>query len=45
MLFSVDDDNIFPFFREFNVFSIENFQISWSVAKNVPHGETRQQSW
>ena len=27
MLFSVYDDNIFLFFREFNVFSIENFKI------------------
>ena len=26
-LFSVYDDNIFPFFREFNVFSRENFKI------------------
>ena len=26
-LFSVYDDNIFPFFREFNVLSIENFKI------------------
>ena len=26
-LFSVYDDNIFPFFRGFNVFSIENFKI------------------
>ena len=26
-LFSVYDDTIFPFFREFNVFSIENLKI------------------
>ena len=26
-LFSVYDDNIFPFFHEFNVFSIENCRI------------------
>ena len=26
-LCSVDDDNVFPVFREFNVFSIENFKI------------------
>ena len=29
-LFSVHDDNIFRFFREFNVFSIENFRINIS---------------
>ena len=29
-LCSVYDDNIFPFFREFNVFSIENFRINIS---------------
>ena len=27
MLFSVYDDNIFSFIREFNVFSVENFKI------------------
>ena len=26
-LYSVYDDNIFPFFREFNVFSLKNFKI------------------
>ena len=44
-LCSVYDDNIFPFFREFHVLSIENFKIifkSWTFTKNVTHDETRQ---
>ena len=34
-LFSVYDDNIFPFFREFNVFSIENFKIISDFGPNT----------
>ena len=37
-LFSVYDDNIFPFIREFNVFSREELQDYlkfWTVTKNV----------
>ena len=47
-LFSVYDDNIFPFIREFNVFSREELQDYlkfWTVTKNVTYDETRQQSW
>ena len=36
MVFSVHDDNIFPFFREFNVFSIEKFKFyfkSWTLQR------------
>ena len=46
--FSVCDDNIFRFFREFNVFSMEIFQILFqildvtkNVTRNVTHDETR----
>ena len=47
-LFSVYDDNIFPFLRECSVFSLENFKIISNfrpITKNVTHNETRQQSW
>ena len=46
-LFSVYDDNIFPFIREFNVISREELQDYlkfWTVTKNVTYDETRQQS-
>ena len=36
MVFSVHDDNIFPFFREFNVISIEKFKFyfkSWTLQR------------
>ena len=36
MVFSVYDDNIFPFFREFNVYSIENCKFylkSWTLQR------------
>ena len=36
MVFSACDDNIFSFFREFNVFSIENFKFyfkSWTLQR------------
>ena len=35
-MISVYDDNILPFFREFNVFSIENFKFyfkSWTLQR------------
>ena len=44
----INGPNIFPFFREFHVFSIENFKVifkSWTVTKNATHDETRQESW
>ena len=44
-VFSVYDDNIFPFFREFNVFSVDNFQMLFQilgVTKNVTHDKTRR---
>ena len=46
-LFSVYDDNIFPFIREFNVFfreELQDYLKFWTVTKNVTHDETRQQS-
>ena len=47
-LFSVYEDNIFPFVREFNLFCREELQDYlefWTVTKNVTHEVTRQQSW
>ena len=43
MVFSVHDDNIFRFFREVNVFSIENFKFcfkSWTLHRMSRRGNT-----
>ena len=42
-LFSVYDDNIFPFFRVFHRELPDYFKF-WTVTKNVTHDETHQQS-
>ena len=34
-VFSLYDDNIFPFFREFNVFSIKNYFKSWTLQMSL----------